>query len=64
MLKLTYEHENGYSCTLYGKSSMIIKYMGKEVLHTGSRNPNLTEEKIIELLEEAPEFFKELRKPR
>lgn len=45
-----YRHKNGYSAVLYGKSSLIIYYYGKKVIHTGFRNVN-TEEEVMKLLE-------------
>ena len=56
---ITYTHENGYSATLYGKSSMCIYYDGKEVLHTGFRSVN-TEEEVMALLEYQPTFREKL----
>ena len=58
---ITYTHENGYSATLYGKSSMIIRYKGKEVMHTGFRNVN-TESAVMDLLGMQPSFRKSLEK--
>ena len=52
-----YEHENGYSAKLYGKSSLSVYFNGKEVLHTGSRNVN-TEDEVMEMLGGMPNFFK------
>ena len=53
-----YKHENGFSAKLYGKSSMsIYDAEGNEVMHTGFRKPN-TEEEVMELLEEMPEFLR------
>lgn len=51
-----YRHENGYSATLYGNSSMIIYHDGKEVMHTGFRNVN-TEAEVMKMLEEMSEFW-------
>ena len=52
-----YEHKDGYVARLYGKSSMSVYFDGKEVLHTGFRNVN-TEDEVMELLADMPEFFK------
>lgn len=52
-----YKHPNGYSAKLYGYSSMSVFYEGREVMHTGYRNVN-SEEEVMELLEEYPEFMK------
>ena len=54
-------HPNGYTAILYGKSSMSIRYMGKEVLHTGHRTVN-TPEEVCECLEGMPDFMDALRK--
>lgn len=56
----TVTHENGYSAVLYGESSLIIRYQGKEVMHTGFRNVN-TEEEVMELLGGYPEFRERLK---
>lgn len=55
-----YEHENGYSAKLYGKSSMSVYFNGEEVLHTGFRNVN-TEDEVMNMLGGMPKF-KELLK--
>lgn len=51
-----------YSGVLYGESSMSIYNMeGREVLHTGSRNPNIkTKDDLIEHLKKMPEFMEML----
>lgn len=54
-----YNHSNGYSAILYGKSSMSVYYEGKEVMHTGNRNVN-TEAEVMEMLAEMPEFLEAL----
>ena len=55
-------HENGYSGTLYGESSMsIYRPDGHECLHTGSRGIN-TEEELMDLLAGMPEFFGKMAK--
>lgn len=54
-----YRHKNGYSAVLYGKSSLIIYYDGKEVIHTGFRNVN-TKEEVMKFLENQPKFMKML----
>ena len=56
-----YEHKNGYSAKLYGKSSLSIYFKGKEVAHTGSRNVN-TEEEVMELLRRYPNLMKIIQK--
>ena len=53
---ITYTHENGYSATLYGESSMTVYHYNVEVLHTGMRKPN-TEAEVMEFLEEVPKFM-------
>lgn len=55
-------HPNGYSGKLYGKSSMsIFDKDGKEVLHTGFRNPDMNSaEKLYEHLESFPAFLEVL----
>ena len=50
---ITYTHENGYSATLYGEASMVVRYEGQEVMHTGFRNVN-TEDEVMDLLEMQP----------
>lgn len=58
---MIYKHKNGYSAKLYGKSSMIIfRPNGTQCMHTGSRNVN-TEEEVMELLEEYPDFQEDLK---
>lgn len=54
-----YTHENGYSATLYGNSSMIIYHDGKEVMHTGFRNVN-TKAEVMKMLEEMPRFSSDI----
>lgn len=51
------EHENGYTGTLYGRSSLSIYKEGREVLHTGSRNIS-TEKELYELLDRFPKMIK------
>ena len=58
---IEYKHPNGYSARLYGESSMSIYLNRKEVMHTGSRNVN-TENEVMELLDEYPEFIKMLER--
>ena len=53
---VTYTHENGYSATLYGDTSLSIDYGGREVLHTGSRNVE-TEDEVMNLLEHMPDLM-------
>lgn len=57
--KIMVEHENGYHGCLYGKSSMSIFKDNKEVLHTGSRNINTSDE-LYEILSEMPDFVEML----
>lgn len=57
--KIMVEHENGYYGCLYGKSSMSIFKDNKEVLHTGSRNINTSDE-LYEILSEMPDFVEML----
>lgn len=53
---IKYTSENGYSGTLYGKSSLSIRdRKGREVLHTGSRAIETLEE-LKELVDNHPEF--------
>ena len=54
-----YNHPNGYSAILYGESSMVIQYNGKEVMHTGSRSVN-TEGEVMELLNKYPKMMSDL----
>lgn len=54
-----YKHPNGYSARLYGESSLSIYFMGKEVLHTGSRNVS-TESEVMEMLEDYPNHWSAL----
>ena len=57
MANRIYEHPNGYTAVLYGKSSMSINDPdGNEVLHTGFRTPN-TKEEVMDVLEGMPEFM-------
>lgn len=49
------KHPNGYTGVLYGKSSLSVRFNGREVLHTGSRNVD-TSEVLYELLERMPEI--------
>lgn len=58
---VTYHHANGYSATLYGKSSMSIYFDGKEVMHTGFRSAN-TESEVMALLEGYPKFRESLER--
>ena len=53
---VTYAHENGYSATLYGDTSLSIDYGGREVLHTGFRNVE-TEDEVMNLLEHIPDLM-------
>ena len=57
---VTYTHENGYSATLYGNTSLSVEHNGKEVLHTGFRNVE-TEDEVMNLLENMPEMRNKLR---
>lgn len=58
MKKISYKHPNGYTGTLYGKSSLIVHDInGREVLHTGSRNINTFEE-LVNWLDSFPELIK------
>lgn len=58
MKKISYKHSNGYTGTLYGKSSLIVHDInGREVLHTGSRNINTFEE-LVNWLDSFPELIK------
>lgn len=55
-MKTYFKHPNGYSCKLYGKSSLsVYDGNGKKVMHTGFRNVN-TEAEAMELLEGMPKF--------
>lgn len=56
-----YKHKNGYSARLYGKASLSVYFEGKEVLHTGFRNIH-TEDEVMEMLEDMPEFFNSIEK--
>lgn len=58
-LSITYEHQNGFSAVLYGKSSMSILENKKEVLHTGNRGVN-TEKEVMNFLDKFPEFMNEI----
>lgn len=59
---IKYTSDNGYTGTLYGKSSYsIYDKDGKEVFHTGSRNIN-TYEELVKQVDEYPEFLKMLSK--
>ncbi len=58
-MSITYEHQNGFSAVLYGKSSMSIFKNKKEVLHTGNRIVN-TEKDVIDFLDKFPEFMNEM----
>ena len=53
---VTYTHENGYSATLYGDTSLSIDYGGREVLHTEFRNVE-TEDEVMNLLEHIPDLM-------
>ena len=58
MKKISYKHPNGYTGTLYGKSSLIVHDInGREVFHTGSRNINTFEE-LVNWLDSFPELIK------
>lgn len=58
-MSTTYEHQNGFSAVLYGKSSMSILKNKKEVLHTGNRSVN-TEKEVMDFLDKFPEFMNEM----
>lgn len=53
------EHPNGYSAKLYGTSSMVVYYEGKEVVHTGFRTVH-TEEDVMRCLASLPKFMEQL----
>lgn len=60
--RIEYKSENGYSGSLYGKSSMrIYDRNGMEVLHTGFRSVNTLEE-LKDIVDGMPEFIEVLRK--
>ena len=53
---------NGYCAVLYGKSSMkVLSRDFKELFHTESRTVN-TEDEVMEMLENFPQFLKEINK--
>lgn len=54
---VTYTHENGYSATLYGDTSLYVEHDGREVLHTGFRNVE-TDDEVMNLLENMPDMMK------
>ena len=56
-MMVEYTHPNGYSARLYGKSSMIVLFEGKEVLHTGSRAVH-TKQQVMDMLERQPALMK------
>ena len=58
---VTYTHENGYSATLYGDTSLSIDYGGREVLRTGFRNVE-TEDEVMNLLEHMPDLMNDFQK--
>ena len=58
---VTYTHENGYSATLYGDTSLSIDYGGREVLNTGQRNVE-TEDEVMNLLEHMPDLMNNFQK--
>lgn len=58
--RIIVEHPNGYTGVLYGKSSLSVRLNDKEILHTGSRNINTSEE-LYALLEGVPEMMEKLR---
>lgn len=51
-----YEHPNGYSAILYGKSSMSVYFGERRVMHTGSRKAN-TKAEVMKILEGMPKFL-------
>lgn len=56
-----YTSPNGYSGSLYGRSSMsIFDPKGNEVLHTGSRTANTLEE-LKKNVDSYPEYWKKLQ---
>lgn len=59
-MMVEYTHPNGYSARLYGNSSMIVMFEGKEVSHTGSRAVH-TREQVMDMLEKQPALMKMLR---
>lgn len=54
-----YTHPNGYSARLYGKSSMVVMFEGKEISHTGFRAAN-TKEEVMEVLDIYPTIMQVL----
>lgn len=60
--RIEYKSENGYSGSLFGRSSMrIYDRNGMEVLHTGFRNINTLEE-LKKIVDGMPEFLEAIRK--
>ena len=60
--RIEYKSKNGYSGSLYGKSSMrIYDRNGMEVLHTGFRTVNTIEE-LKEIVDTMPEFMDAIRR--
>ena len=58
---IKYTSDNGYTGTLYGKSSMsICDKDGVEFFHTGFRTAN-TYDELVEQVEKFPDFLKLLK---
>lgn len=58
---IKYTSDNGYTGTLYGKSSMsICDKDGDEIFHTGFRKAN-TYDELVEQVESFPDFLKLLK---
>ena len=58
---IKYTSDNGYTGTLYGKSSMsICDKDGVEIFHTGFRKAN-TYDELVEQVESFPDFLKLLK---
>ena len=58
---IKYTSKNGYTGTLYGKSSMsICDKDGVEIFHTGFRKAN-TYDELVEIVEKFPDFLKLLK---
>lgn len=58
---IKYTSENGYTGTLYGKSSIsICDKDGVEIFHTGFRKAN-TYDELVEQVESFPDFLKLLK---
>lgn len=59
---IKYTSDNGYTGTLYGKSSMsICDKDGVEIFHTGFRKAN-TYDELVEIIEEFPKLLAILKR--